>query len=47
MTEEQRQDYNTNGYYDNACYNIARDVFSSMYKKGEQSDSKIKEATLN
>jgi hypothetical protein len=46
MTKEQRQDYKTNGYYDNGCYNIARAVFLRLYKKGERSGKIIKEAVL-
>jgi hypothetical protein len=46
MTKEQRQGYKTNGYYDNGCYNIARDVFTRLYRKGERNGKVIKEAVL-
>jgi hypothetical protein len=46
MTKEQKQDYKTNGYYDNACYNIAKAVFLELYKKGDRSGKVIKEAAV-
>jgi hypothetical protein len=46
MTNEQKQEYQSQGYYDNGCYNIAKAVFLRLYKAGERSGSKIKDEAL-
>jgi hypothetical protein len=46
MTREQKQEYKDNGYYYNGCYEIAREVFNRLYKKGERSGKVIKEVAL-
>jgi predicted house-cleaning NTP pyrophosphatase (Maf/HAM1 superfamily) len=46
MTKGQKQHYIENGYYTNGCYEIAKDVFNRLYKRGERSRAVIKDMAL-
>jgi hypothetical protein len=46
MIKEQKQEYKENGYYTNGCYEIAKETFNQLYKRGERSRAVIQEAAL-